>query len=98
MPLLRFLEILGFASYEIRGGEKAEVFIRINDPKKLMHLSNERYTNSVLQMIKERHRANERLLSAFFMADMGSEQRWELVEQYFLGNKEYVQEKLMITE
>lgn len=35
MPLLRFMELLGLATYEIRGGEKAEVFIRINDPEKL---------------------------------------------------------------
>lgn len=98
MPLLRFLEILGLANYEIRGGEKAEVFIRINDPNKLVNLSNERYTNSVLQMIKEKHRTNERLLSAFFLAEMTTEERWEVVEQYFLGNKDYVQEKLMLAE
>lgn len=98
MPLLRLLEILGLANYEIRGGEKAEVFIRINDPDKLVRLSNTRYTNSVLQMIQKKHRTNERLLSAFFMADLSTEERWELIEQYFLGNREYVQQQLGIAE
>ena len=99
MPLLRLLELLGLATYEIRGGEKAEVFIRINDPEKLERLATTgRYTNSVLQNIKERHRNNEKLLSAFFAADMSDDDRWELIEQYFLGNEEYVKEHLGISE
>ena len=99
MPLLRFLELLGLASYEIRGGEKAEVFIRVNDPDKLEYLATSgRYTNGVLQDIQKHHRNNERLLSAFFAADMNDDARWELIEQYFLGNEEYVKQVLHITD
>ena len=99
MPLLRFMELLGLATYEIRGGEKAEVFVRINDPAKLERLAtNGRYTNSVLQSIQEHHRNNERLLAAFFAADMNDDERWELIEQYFLGNEEYVKHSLHIAE
>lgn len=97
MPLLRFLELLGLATYEIRGGEKAQVFIRINDPEKIEYLvSSGKYTNTVLQNIQERHQNNERLLSAFFAADMSDEERWELIEQYFLGNEDYVRHVLNI--
>lgn len=99
MPLLRLLELLGLATYEIRGGEKAEVFVRINDPFKLESLAaGERYTNHVLQSIQEHHRRNERLMSAFFMADMSTEDRWELIEQYFLGNEGFVREALGISD
>ena len=42
MPLLRFMELLGLATYEIRGGEKSEVFIRINDPERLQYLGQSR--------------------------------------------------------
>ena len=99
MPLLRFLELLGLASYEIRGGEKAEVFIRVNDPDKLEYLATSgRYTNGVLQDIQKHHRNNERLLAAFFAADMNDDARWELIEQYFLGNEEYVKQVLHITD
>ena len=71
MPLLRLLELLGLATYEIRGGEKAEVFIRINDPDKLERIaSSGKYTNNVLQSIQEHHRSSEKLLAAFFTADM----------------------------
>lgn len=99
MPLLRFMELLGLATYEIRGGEKAEVFIRINDPAKLEYLaSSGKYTNNVLQSIQEHHRNNERLLTAFFSIHMNDEKRWELIEQYFLGNEEYVRHALNIID
>lgn len=96
MPTLRLLELMNLANYEVRGGEKAEVFIRINDPAKLNRLANGNYTNSVLQAIQERHRNNDKLLSAFFTSTMTTEQRWELIEQYFLGNDDFVREKLHI--
>ena len=99
MPLLRLLELLGLGSYEIRGGEKSEVFIRINDPIKLERLAmSGKYNNGVLQSIKERHRYNERLLAAFFATDMCDEKRWKLIEQYFLGNEEYVKRALNLSD
>lgn len=97
MSLLRLLEVLGLANYEIRGGEKAEVFIRINDPEKLdMLASGGKYTNTVLQAIREKHKRNEQLLSAFFSVDMDTNARWELIEQYFLGNETYVLQALSL--
>lgn len=99
MPLLRLLELLGAATYEIRGGEKAEVFIRINDPMRLEHLAGSgRYVNNVLRSIREHHQSNERILEAFFAADISTEERWELIEQYFLGNEDYVRQVLNIRE
>lgn len=97
MPTLRLLELLGLATYEIRGGEKAEVFIRINDPLKIERIANSgRYTNQVLQSIQNRHRNNEQLLAAFFTTTMSSVARWELIEQYFLGNEALVRQTLHI--
>ena len=90
MPLLRVMELLGLASYEILGSEKAEVFIRVNDPRKLQALAEGSYKNQVLQQISQRHRHNEQLLGAFFAAPLDDAQRWELIEQYFLGNEDYV--------
>lgn len=99
MPLLRLLELLGLATYEIRGGEKAEVFVRINDPAKLERLAaSGKYTNGVLQSIQAHHRNNECLLSAFFATDMSDDARWELIEQYFLGNEEHVRNVLNIAD
>ena len=71
----------------------------VNDPEKLERLATSgKYTNGVLQSIQEHHRNNERLLTAFFSADMNDDERWELIEQYFLGNEEYVRRILHIAD
>ena len=94
MPLLRLLELIGLATYEIRGGEKAEVFIRINDPNKIKNLSMNNYRNSILDYIHKKHIRNQYLLAAFFDKDFTTEERWNIIEEYFLGNNNYVYEKL----
>ena len=97
MPLLRLLELLKLARYEIRGGEKTEVFIRINDPQKLRRLAATNYKNNVLQMIQSRHKRNQELLSAFFKKEMSDDARWDLIEEYFLGNEDTVRRKTAST-
>ena len=97
MPLLRLLELLKLARYEIRGGEKAEAFIRINDPQKL-RLAATNYKNNVLQMIQSRHKRNQELLSAFFKKEMSDDARWDLIEEYFLGNEDTVRQTLGLDE
>ena len=99
MPLLRLLELLDLASYEIRGGEKAEVFIRINDPRKIQNLVNDnRYRNNVLASIQKHHKRNIDLLTAFFTKDMSTHERWDLIEEYFLGKEDYVEDALGIQD
>ena len=94
MPLLSFMEIIGLATYETRGGEKAEVFVRINDPEKICRLANTSYENKVLQSIKHHHADNQKLLQAFFTTEMDTDERWDLIEEYFLGNNDFVESKL----
>jgi hypothetical protein len=98
MPLLRFLELLGLALYQIDGGEKSEVFVRVNDPRILRQLTEEHYRNRLLRRIQDRHRSGEALLEAFFNAPMSNEERWELIERYFLGDEAYVKEALGLKE
>lgn len=62
LPVLKLLQILEYASYELRGGEKAEIFIRINDPEKIRYLANSNYKNGMLQEIVRRHRQSQELL------------------------------------
>ena len=98
MTLLRMLELLNFASYEVRGGEKSEVFIRINDPSKIQRLANSNYKNGVLQSIRSKHKRNEILLNAFFMSEIDNERRWQLIEDYFLGNESAIYSTLGLNE
>lgn len=94
MRLLNMLEILGLSSYEIRGGANVEVFVRINDPMKLKYLSTGKYTNLILRDIESKNNSATATLSSFFQADLTSEQRWNVVENYFLGNESAVKEAL----
>lgn len=87
MPVLKLLEILGLASYDLKGGEMAEVFVRINDPLKIKRLSESDYRNGVLQEIVRRHRDGQELLKRFFEARMSNEERWDFIEEYFLGRE-----------
>lgn len=98
MRLLNLMELLGLSSYEIRGGANVEVFVRINDPMKLRYLSSGKYTNLLLRDIENKNKSATATLSRFFQADLTSEQRWDVVENYFLGNEAEVREMLGIDE
>ena len=99
MRLLAVLEIFGLASYEVRGGQNLEIFVRINDPQKIRSLSEERhYKNMQLAEIHRRHSDAEQMMLAFLTKKMTSKQRWDLVEDYFLGHDEVVEMALGINE
>lgn len=97
--LAELLQTLGLATYEVRGGDNPEIFVRLNDPTKIKTLSNDqRYNNSVLKEQNDRHNYSEKVITAFFMATMDSNERWDLVEEYFLGNDDYVANRLGLME
>ena len=63
MRLLAVLEIFGLASYEVRGGQNLEIFVRVNDPQKIRSLSEDRrYKNQQLAEIHRRHADAEETL------------------------------------
>ena len=94
MPLFKLLELLGLASYEITGGAMAEVFVRVNDPATLGALAEGSYRNAVLQEIHRRHQASAELLKAFFLAPLDNDDRWSVIEEYFLGHEQEIRARL----
>ncbi len=88
MPILNLLEIMDLASYDLKGGENAEIFLRINDPEKIKRLAYSNYQNEVLKEIKRKHRDSQDFMKQFFMCPMGNEKRWNFIESYFLGREE----------
>lgn len=99
MRLLAVLEIFGLASYEVRGGQNLEIFVRVNDPQKIRSLSEDRrYKNLQLQEIHRRHVAAENMMTAFLTKELTSKQRWDLIEDYFLGHDEVVEQALGMEE
>lgn len=95
--LAEVLQILGLASYVVKGGDNPEIFIRLNDPIKIKSLSmDSRYSNGVLKELNERHEYSSKVLKGFFKTEMNRQDRWDLIEEYFLGNDDYVAQKLGI--
>lgn len=87
MTLAYIIEAFSLGSYDVRGGESPEIFIRVNDPSKLRVLSaeNSRYRNAILRDIKDRQRRSGEILHKFFTELSGDEARWDFIEEYFLG-------------
>lgn len=95
MPMLKLLEIIGVASYDLKGGENAEIFLRVNDPEKIKRLAYSNYQNAVLREIKRKHRDSQELLRQFFTCPMGDAKRWDFIESYFLGREEELEAYLI---
>jgi RecQ family ATP-dependent DNA helicase len=82
------LEAFQLGSFEISGGKEPEIFIRINDPYKLrMLVQRGEYNNLILQDIERRHVRSIELMDLFFTGKFKSMDRWDAIEQYFLGRE-----------
>lgn len=89
IKLAYIMEVFGLCTYEIVGGEQPQIFIRINDPLKITRLARSRdYTNGVVAAVEQRFGLNVNLMTHFFLNNMPDEQRWQFIEDYFLGKTE----------
>lgn len=89
--MAEILQALDLADYEARGGDNPEIFVRVNDPGKLKELANDvHYANKVLRDLDARHEYSAKVLRGFFQTKLSDTERWDLIEDYFLGNDERV--------
>ncbi|MEG2411518.1 MAG: helicase-related protein [Clostridium sp.] len=96
MELSILLEVFGVATYEIIGGKNTEIFIRINDPIKIKMLSSGKYRNEILTSIEKKRKNSQEVLQKFMLSNLSNDERWDVIEDYFLGNEDVVKEKLHI--
>lgn len=84
---LKLLSIFGYITYEIQGGEEPEIFIRLNDPNKIKQIVNGtlKYSNNYVTKAKVKHERDVLVLRKFFTKFNNDEDRWNYIEQYFLG-------------
>lgn len=84
---LKMLSLFDYISYEVVGGTEPEIFIRLNDPEKVRCIINGeiKYSNSYVTKAQHKHDRNVKILRKFFVSDMTSEERWDYIERYFLG-------------
>lgn len=85
---LKLLSIFDYISYEVIGGEQPEIFIRLNDPNKVRQiiLGQIKYTNGYVQKAKQKHDRDVKVLRRFFTELQSDTERWNFIEDYFLGN------------
>lgn len=81
-----FLEMLDLGTFEMAGGDKPMIFIRINDPRKIHRDAYDKdYNNGLLQDTLNKFDVSSKLFDHFFLSSMSNEQRWNFVEDFFLG-------------
>lgn len=85
---LKLLSIFDYITYEIVGGEEPEIFIRLNDPNKIrsIALGNTYYTNDYVSRARQKHDRDVKVLLKFFKQLNSDDERWNYIENYFLGH------------
>jgi ATP-dependent DNA helicase RecQ len=80
------LEIFDLATYEMIGGKNPQIFIRVNDPQKLSAISKAKeYRNTILSRIEKHHKRSAMIIDRFMSIELSNQNRWDLIEKYFLG-------------
>lgn len=84
---LKLLSVFGYITYEVTGGEEPEIFIRLNDPSKVRSIvyGNAYYSNGYVTKARQKHERDVNVLFEFFAKNRTDEERWEFIEDYFLG-------------
>ena len=83
---LKLMSIFGYITYEIVGGKEPEIFIRLNDPYKIKDLVMKGdYSNSYVKRAREKHDRDVKVLTKFFYEPTNDKERWDFIEDYFLG-------------
>lgn len=84
---LKLLSIFAYVTYEVLGGEEPEIFIRLNDPNKIkgIVIGNIYYSNNYVSLARQKHDRDISVLLHFFNKLKTKEERWNYIEDYFLG-------------
>ncbi len=85
--VLGIVEACELILYKINGGEKPEIYIRINSLQPLENavLAPTRYKNRVLNNVRDRHTISTNMLTYLFDKEVSSDDFWNYIENYFLG-------------
>lgn len=87
ITVLGILEAFGILNFSILGGENKQIYIYLYQILKIYNIINnaEKYNNRLLENIYERHNISVEMLKNLFENNYTSDERWELIEDYFLG-------------
>lgn len=79
--------LFGLVNFELIGGSRPEIFIRMNYPEKIRQIvkGEVTYNNLLVQQAKERHENDVAILNHFFSTFDDDTDRWSFIENYYLG-------------
>lgn len=85
--VLGVLESLGILSFKMNGGANSQISIYVNQIQPIQNILKKpwNYKNRLLKMVAERHNVSVKMLTYLYENDFTSQQRWDLLEDYFLG-------------
>lgn len=85
--ILGILESMSVLTFEMIGGANSQLYIYINQIQTLKNILNApyRYNNRLLDTVAERHLISVKMLTYLYEGDFSTEERWNLLEDYFLG-------------
>jgi len=88
--LAQILEILELADVEISAGNSPEFFIRVNSPGAIETIvRNKSYKSKTVGLVDSKHKESCRLMEKFFTELTNDEDRWNFIEQFFLGKTDF---------
>lgn len=85
--ILGILESIDVLSFEMLGGANSQLYIYINQIQSLINIINnpQRYENGLLDKVADRHKVSVSMLTYLYENNFTSEERWDILEDYFLG-------------
>ena len=86
---VQIMELFDLVSYTFTAGEKPEYFVRVNSASEMERIvNNPGYHSSTLRGITQMHYDSINYMTYFFKDLKTNEQRWDFIEDYFLGRVE----------
>ena len=85
--VLNLLSMFNIIQYDMYGGQNPEIFIRINDPARINAIAEKSiiYKNNIVKKANEKHNRDIEVLEKFIVDLNTDEERWNYIEDYFLG-------------
>lgn len=86
---VQIMELFDLVSYTFTAGEKPEYFVRVNSASEIEKIvNNSSYHSQTLRGITQMHYDSINYMTYFFKDLKTKEERWNFIEDYFLGRVE----------
>lgn len=84
---LGVLEAMNVLTFKMAGGANSQIHIQVNQIQPIRNILKHpgKYENRLLNMVQDRHTVSVKMLTYLYEHDFTSEERWNLLEDYFLG-------------